>query len=134
VTATSITLEGRAAAEARMIDTCTITRGGGAPGFDPETGDYTEAASSTIYSGICEFKINDALTSGTPEVGGAVATISRLVVKVPMAVDDVEVDDLVTCTASALDSDLVGRIYRVAGPFAKTFATARRLPVEETDL
>ena len=42
-------------------------------------------------------------------------------------------DDIVTCVAvgEGGDPDLVGSRVRVVGPFMKSFATARRFPVEE---
>lgn len=115
-----------------MRDACTIVRGGKASTFDPATGQYTTPAGTAIYTGVCEVQLTDSLSASTPDAGGQVAAISRLTVKVPMSVEDVEVDDVVTITASALDPDLVGRTYRVASRFAKSFATARRLEVEET--
>lgn len=117
-----------------MVDECTIIRGGTASTFDPVTGAYTTPAGTTIYAGVCEVQLTDSLNASTPDAGGQVATVSRLTVKVPMSVEGVQVDDVVTITASGLDPDLVGRKYRVVSRFAKSFATARRLEVEETDL
>lgn len=134
MSAATVALAGRTAAERLMVDTCAITRSGGADTFDPDTGEYTTPAGTTIYAGACQVQLTDSLNASTPDVGGEAATISRLVVKVPMSVEDVQVDDVVTITASLLDPDLVGRRYRVASRFAKTFATARRLEVEETSL
>lgn len=115
-----------------MLDACTITRGGGDPTFDPNTGNYSTPASSTIYSGACEVQISDGLNAQTTEAGGQVVTERRVTLKVPMSVENVQVDDIATITASALDPDLVGQTFRVAATFAKSFATSRRLQVEET--
>ena len=131
----SVTAVGRLAAEGRMVDACTITRAGtGDTTFDPNTGTYTDAADSTIYTGRCEVQVSDGLNAQTTEAGGQVVTDLRVTVKVPMSVEGVAVDDVVTITASELDPDLVGKTYRVLGTFAKSFATARRLQVEEVSL
>lgn len=115
-----------------MLDACTITRGGGDPVFDPNTGTYTTPAPSTIYTGVCEVQISDGLNAQQTEAGGQVVTERRVTLKVPMSVTGVEVDDIATITASLLDPDLVDQTFRVMGTFAKSFATARRLQVEET--
>ena len=125
----------RAEAEGRMVDACTITRAGsGDTTFDPNTGTYTDAADTTIYTGRCEVQVSDGLNAQTSDVGGHLVTDMRVTVKVPMSVDGVWVGDVVTITASELDPDLVGKTYRVLGTFAKSFATARRLQVEEVSL
>ena len=134
MTLQSVTAEGRIAAEARMVDACTITRGGGAPTFNPNTGTYTNTAGTTIYVGPCEVQISDGLNAQTSEAGGQVVTDRRVTVKVPMSVEGVRVDDVVTITASELDPDLVGQSFRVMTGFAKSFATARRLQVQATDI
>jgi hypothetical protein len=41
------------------------------------------------------------------------------------------VGDSVTITASVLDEQLVGRVFRVVELFHKSFATAQRVRVEE---
>jgi hypothetical protein len=48
-------------------------------------------------------------------------------VHVPISVVGVVEGDVVTITASANDSELVGRVFRVQGPNHKSFATSRRL-------
>lgn len=123
----------RAEAEARMVDACTITRGGGAPVFDPDTGTYTDPAASTIYTGACEVQISDGLTARQTEAGGAELTVTRVTVKVPMSAEGVQVGDVVTITASVHDPDLVGQEFTVVAGFAKTFGTARRLQVERSE-
>lgn len=131
MSATSVTTRGRTAAEARMVDACTITRSGGEETLNPTTGVYTTPAPTTIYSGACEVQVSDGLNAQETEAGGQVVTQRRVTVKVPMSVTGVQVDDVVTITASALDADLVDEVFRVVGEFAKSFATARRLQVEE---
>lgn len=132
MSATSVTLRGRSAADARMVDTCTVTRGGGDDTLNPTTGAYTTPDDTILYTGQCEVQISDGLNTQTSDAGGQLVTQRRVTVKVPISVTDVEVDDIVTVTSSALDADLVGQTFRVVGTFAKTFATARRLQVEGT--
>lgn len=125
----------RAEVEGRMVDACTITRAGvNDTTFDPDTGVYTDAADSTVYTGRCEIQVSDGLNANTTEAGGQVVVDQRVTLKIPMAVEDIRPDDVVTITASELDPDLVGKTYRVMAGFAKSFATARRLQVEEVTL
>lgn len=131
MSATSVTLRGRTAAEARMVDACTIVRLGSET-FNPTIGEYTTAAPTSLYVGACEVQVSDGLNAQEQETGGQVVTQRRVTVKVPMSVTGVQVDDVVTITAAALDADLVGQAFRVVGEFAKSFATARRLQVEGT--
>lgn len=120
----------RAEAEGRMVDACTITRGGGADTFNPTTGVYTTPAGTTIYTGKCEVQISDGLNARETDAGGTEVTLSRLTVKIPISAEGVQVDDIITITSSLLDPDLVGQSYRVMAGFAKSFATCRRLQVE----
>jgi hypothetical protein len=121
----------RLEAEGRMVDACTITRAGaGDTTFDPNTGTYTDAADSTIYTGPCEVQIQDGLNAREAEAGGTELLVSRVTVKIPVAVEGVRAGDVVTVTASELDPDLVGQEFRVLSGFAKSFATSRRLQVE----
>lgn len=115
-----------------MLETCTITRGGGAPTFDGTTGTYTTPAGTTIYSGPCEVQVSDGLTAQSEDAGGADVTLTRVTVKVPITATGIQIDDVVTITASALDPDLVGQRFTVVAGHAKSFATARRLQVERT--
>lgn len=117
-----------------MVDACAITRAGGAPTFDPNTGTYTDPADSPVYTGACEVQISDGLNASTSEVGGQVVTERRVTVKVPVSAEGIQIDDVVTITASDLDPDLVGQRFRVVAGFAKSFATSRRLQVEAVDL
>ena len=121
----------RSEAEKRMVDACTITRPGGEDTFDPNTGTYTSPAGSTIYTGACEVQISDGLNARETEAGGTEVTVSRVTVKIPVTVEGVREGDVVTVTSSLLDPDLVDQKFRVLAGFAKTFATCRRLQVEQ---
>lgn len=126
MSATSITLRGRAAAEALMADAVTIQHRTGQT-TDPDTGVVTPTL-STLYTG--KAKIQQQAASASPTtIGEAEVFIGQVEVHVPITVTGIRPDDLVTVTASALDADLVGKTYRVRGIADKSFLTARRLAV-----
>lgn len=55
----------------------------------------------------------------------------RGVVWVPVVgTEAILTNDIVTITASSLDAGMVGKTFRVQGPFFETHATSRRLPVQ----
>lgn len=119
---------GRAAIEALMVDACTITRAG-ALVTDDNTGRVTDSP-TTIYSGKCRVQ-QVAPISKPGEVAQAQVWLQRLTLQVPITVTGVATDDRVTITASALDQDLVGRVFHVRELGHKTHATCRRLQIEE---
>lgn len=130
VSAESAVLQGRAAAEALMVDACTITRVTGPAGpMDPDTGVSTAPPTSTPYSGKCRVQTYEAHES-TPDSGDHVFTVQRYAIHVPVGAD-AKVDDRVRITACRMDPDLVGREYTVVALLHKTFATANRLAVDE---
>jgi Family of unknown function (DUF6093) len=126
VSATSITLRGRVAAENLMLDAITIKRTTGSV-TDPDTGADTPTQ-STLYTGKAKVQQQAASASPTP-LGEAEVFVAQVEVHVPITVTGIRPDDLVTVTASALDADLVGKTYRVRGVADKSFLTARRLAV-----
>lgn len=128
MTATSITLQGRAAAEARMLDTCTI-REASAQAF--EGGHYTETAGAVVYEGPCEIQVTDSLNAETSTAGEHQITQQRLTLKLSVAVTAVRVNHVATIDSSTLDAGLVGRFFRIIADHTKSFATARRLQAEE---
>jgi hypothetical protein len=130
VSAKSAVLQGRAAAEAIMLDACTIARQTGQPGpVDPVTGIRPPAPTATVYAGKCRVQSFEAYES-TPDSGDHVYTVQRYSVHLPVTVN-VAVDDQITMTSAQSDSNLVGRSYRVVALLHKTFATANRVAVSE---
>lgn len=104
---------GRAAAEALMVDACTVVRQG-TPTTNPDTGAVTHPTTS-IYSGKCRFQSTSSsgpATAAPQDLGGASVLVSTPVLQLPVAVTTVQPDDLVTCTASAHDPGLVGKTWR----------------------
>jgi len=118
---------GRSAAEALMLDTCTVHR----PGEPVTDVDGKVTASLTLmYTGPC--KIQQTLAqSSNPEAGGHQYTVQDTRWDTPVAAGVFEVDDVVTIIGAVLDPQLVGRVFRVTEPFHKTGATAQRTRVEE---
>jgi hypothetical protein len=132
--------EGRAAAEAIMLDACTIIRVTGPEGdLDPETGLREPAPTETVYplpgaeaplDGRCKVQTYEPHESAK-ESGDHVFTEQRYHLHIPMGAGPVAVNDIATITAAAADPQLVGRSYRIAGLHHKSLATAQRLLVDE---
>lgn len=109
-----------------MHDTCTVRRKTGTV-FSESTGQYTDT-SSTVYTGKC--KLQDRIIQGEAEAGGREVITLSSVLHLPVSVTGVQVDDVAEITASQ-DLAAVGRRLRVAQVFYKSYATARRLQVED---
>jgi hypothetical protein len=114
----------RSAAEALMVDACTIARIGGRV-TDTTTGEVTEPV-TTLYTGKC--RVQQAQAQAQREDAGEDRLLMlRLEVQLPMSVEGLEVGDIVTITASVHDPDLPGRVFRIHDLAHKTHATARRV-------
>lgn len=118
----------RREAESLMLDECTIARPGD-PVTDPETGDVT-AGAAAVYEGKCKVQSKDSSVA-TPDAAGASFTVVSRQVHIPANAADVQDGDVVTITASRLNSFTVGKQYRVEGFTPDTFDTAARIPVKE---
>lgn len=118
----------RAQAESLMVDTCTITRPGAAV-TDPDTGAVTNTP-TPVYEGKCKVQSKDSSVA-SPEAGGASFVVVSRQVHIPANAADVRDGDVVTITASLLNSFTVGNVYRVEGFTPDSFDTAARLPVKE---
>lgn len=129
MTAASILVRGRTAAERLMVDTCTIRRQSGET-MDPVTLQMVPTY-TTVYSGKCRVQITAVVGATMPEAGERTVVTQRISVSIPMDAA-ARVDDQVVMETAAHDADLVGRVYRVRSEFAKTHATARRLECEDT--
>lgn len=124
----SVLARGRAAAEAGMVDACTVEHPTGestGPG-----GVITATYAAPFYSGKCQVQIT-AETGQTVDVGEAHRIVTRKTVKLPISVLGVREGDRITITAAAHDPDLAGRVYTVRDVEAKTYLTARRVTVTE---
>lgn len=110
-----------------MLDSCTVTRQTGVY-TDPGTGNVTPTYAQ-VYNGPCKVQQTIAQSS-SPEAGGYQFTVQDMRLDLPVSAGPIAVDDMVTINAAALDSQLVGRVYRVTELFHKSFATAQRTRVE----
>jgi hypothetical protein len=128
MTAQSITLAGRRAAERLMVDTCAITRVTSTV-TNPDTGQLTRT-SIPVYTGKCRLKLPVAI--GRPDdVGGAQEFTQHPILSLPATTTGVQIDDLVTITASALMPSLVGRVFHVRAQPGQSHMTAARFEILE---
>lgn len=120
----SVLARGRAAAEAGMVDSCTIRRVTSSTS-DPDTGVETPTWAQ-LYAGQC--RVQQATAQAQREdIGEDHLLLLRLEVQLPMTVVGLEVGDEITVTAAASDPDLPGRVFLVHDLAHKTDATARRV-------
>lgn len=120
-------VQGRRAAEALMVDACTVRR---KTGETTGPGGVITPTYSTLYTGKCRVQQPTALAR-PHQPGDAFILMVRLDVQLPMSVTGLQAEDQITITASALDPDLVGRTFVVWDLAHKTHATARRVGVQE---
>lgn len=120
---------GRTASEQGMVDSCTVTSGGTIT-TDDLTGATTVTGGSTVYTGKC--KIQQGAGAQRTDAGEVVQVLLGLQVHLPVAgSENVTRGAVVTITAAVNDTALVNRTFRVRELAFKSFATARRLGVEE---
>lgn len=120
---------GRRAAEARMLDTVTVTRPG-AKVWNEATGEWTVTV-STVYSGKARIKHGPAARD--VEAGSQLLAVGQLEVHVPVGTAGFEPDDTVTVSGSATRPAQVGRVFTVLAPFDGSQTTALRYRVESDD-
>ena len=131
MSAASALARGRTAAEALMVDACTITRV-----TRTTTLPSGEVVHDTeqVYAGRC--RVQDAGQLGpsatTDTVADAHPRQLGWTLQVPTSATGITLGDVVAVTASAHDPELVGRTWRVLDVHHKTHATSRRLGIEES--
>lgn len=117
-----------------MPDACTVTRPGGDPVFDDETGQYTPAEPVTVYNGPFRSRgVN--VTPGEIDAAAQLLVETDAMVAFPVTVESAGItkNDTLTWTGSAFDPALVGKSARITGPFEKTsHAVSRKFRIEET--
>lgn len=127
ISATALLARGRRAAEALMVDQCTIRR---------RTGETTDddgnvvPAYADLYAGKCRVQQPNAQAQPA-DVGEDYLLLLRLEVQVPMSVVGLEVGDEITVTTSVHDPDLSGRVFVVRDLAHGSHKTARRVGVTE---
>lgn len=133
----SVLARGRAAAAARMLDTCRITRDGDR-GLNRDTGDI-EAVAHIVYEGPCRLVLDSQDTTES-EAQSQVLTEQGPRLDLPFvapanavgAPAAVTTNDRALILTSVTDPAQVGTRARIAGEFPNSQATARRFPVEVT--
>ena len=128
MSATTAVLAGRRAAEASMVDACTIRRQTGTS-TDDTTGVVTPTY-STVYAGKCRVQ-QKAPASKPGDVAQAAVWLQRSELQLPMSAPPARSDDRVDITASALDPNLPGTVYHVRDVGSKTHSTMRRYQIEQ---
>lgn len=122
---------GRERAESGMTDTCRITKSGGEPVLDEETGEYVDPPRITVYEGKCRVQVPNVAESN-PDAGERQWTVQAAFVQLPIeGTEDARVGQRVEMLSVVHDSALQGRTYRVTGLHHKSHATSRRLRCEE---
>jgi hypothetical protein len=127
--AAAAVLAGRRAAEALMVDTCTIRVRTGATTQSETTGQVTRTA-STVYAGPCRVQQAQAQPQ-QHDAGERTVTVQPSIVSIPSTSVSIPVGAVITIDASVLSPALAGRVFRVTGAHHKSHATAQRLQVEE---
>lgn len=133
MSAGSVLSEGRRFNEALMTDTFTVYRKTGATTVDPDTLEEVPVFAVVVEDVLGKLKDAEARprVAFIPGIGAAVSSLEW---HCPVETTGILTDDEVECTAvgdETGDPELVGTRVRITGPFAKSYATARRFPVEE---
>lgn len=110
-------------------DEATVTRGSGTPTFNPATGVTTTVPGATVYTGEC-------LIRGTSwqgfDVGVGETEVRSRTVRGWLPKDTaVEVNDVLTVTASTHDAGMVGRVMRITDVPKDGWQVVRKVLLEE---
>lgn len=123
------TAMGRAAAELRMTETFRIFEVTGST-TDPDNDLQVVDVEVDRYVGIGRWVFRSSVVSDV-DVASQLVTSQSERVDLPAGTDSVGPGMFGVCTASAVDSTLVGRRFRVEGMPAAGQTTAARFPVVE---
>lgn len=123
---------GRAAAEARMLDTCEIRYPTGVTAQDPNTGSEAPVY-ATRFSTSCRVKVGQGLAVQDAEAGGRTVVTVRRELHIPVNSAAVHPLDIAVMTSVHATSDptLAGATLKLDGPTPGSQTTARRLQVSE---
>ncbi len=123
----------RAAAESKMVDTCTIVEITTSGDPDPETS-LPAKTRTTVYEGRCEYRAADTQARSVESAGRQLVQ-QGAVLKIPvdaLGSAAVRVGHIATITLATNDPASAPVVVTVSGTHQQTYATARRLPVEVT--
>lgn len=119
---------GRAQAASRFTETFKVFRI--TRTLSETTGVYTDTETSVYASVVGQFKF-PTLTVAERDQGAQSPAVQDVVIKVAVgSTPNVVVGDLWRCTASTVDSSLVGRVVRTKGLAQAGQVTSHRYPVE----
>jgi hypothetical protein len=125
---------GRAKAEARMEDTCRVTRPGeGERWLNPETGKYEDPAPVTVYEGPCRIPRRDSVTSDRVQAGETAFSVGQYPLDLPFSeptAAHVKAGMTVTYLTAADNTELVGNVYGITEVADQSQATARRFTMK----
>jgi Family of unknown function (DUF6093) len=121
-------MRGRAAAEARMTDTCRVESVGEVITADDGT---STAASTPVYEGPCRLRPAPPEDDPRGQQGAAPVGSWSYTVSLPMSATGLAYGQRLTVLASPLDPDLVGFVMRVGTVESGGQITARRLRCTE---
>ena len=140
----SILVRSRAAAEAGMTGTCTITRpgAGGRGEMNPASGKYDARPDRvTVYEGPFRMQVTAIIANSSQDAAGErVARVQGAELQLPVGVDGrvvvgssaaVAVGDVAYVDTNPNDPALAGRELTVIALHNKSDASSRRLRVEE---
>jgi hypothetical protein len=130
MSAASTLAAGRNLANSLMVDTIRFTEATGSLTFDENTGLETVGSPTVVYEGPCKIQ-RQRVAPQNPDAGERTVTVEQMEVHIPVEATEPKIGCIGTITVAALDPALVGRKVRVTGLFHKTWATSRRLRVEE---
>ncbi|WP_242089248.1 DUF6093 family protein [Curtobacterium sp. DN_7.5] len=123
----------RAAAESKMVDSCTIVEVTTSGDPDPATSLPAETR-TTIYAGKCEYRAADTQARSV-DSGGRQLVQQGATLKIPVDAPgsaSVRVGHVATISLATNDPTASPVVVTVSGTHQQTYATARRLPVEVT--
>lgn len=114
----------------QFVDSCTIDRTTGRGTFNTTTGGYDAPTNAQQYSGACRIR---PMGEGESEklFGQQQITEKVYTVELPYTVTSIQPDDLLTVTASTLDTSLVGVVLRVVGYGRSSYLTHRHVVAVE---
>lgn len=114
-----------------MLDTVTVRYATGTMAQNPVTGSESPVY-AVRFTSKCKVQTRN-LVARQQEVGGRTATTVSVEIHLPVSAPAASINDVceITAVGAMSDAQLLGRKFRVVAPVAKSFATARRLDVEE---
>ena len=111
-----------------MHSTCVVSRPDGEPVFDPDTGQYVDPPSQTLYDGPC--KVVPTGGERVVEFGEGPVTVRTYDINLDGPASGIEVGDMVTVSGSR-DPKLNGAELVVLDVPGSDWMTNRHLVVEE---